>query len=135
MVAPALSTMAAEFNVQDEIVSQLMLSIFVLAYAIGPLIMGPLSEIYGRVIVLQLSNLLYLVFNIGCGVSQTNVQMIVCRFFAGLGGSAPLAVSPSPGILSQTQANWGRSVLAFYPIASELRIAVRASLYTVSRRC
>lgn len=92
MVAPALSTIAAEFNVDDEIVSQLMLSIFILAYAIGPLIMGPLSEIYGRVIVLQLANLFYLVFNIACGVSQTKVQMIVCRFFSGLGGSAPLAV-------------------------------------------
>lgn len=96
MVAPALSSIAAEFNVTDQVVSQLMLSVFVLAYAVGPLFLGPLSEIYGRVIVLQLSNLFFLVFNIGCAVSQTKVQMIVCRFFAGLGGSAPLAVSFLP---------------------------------------
>jgi MFS family permease len=100
MVAPALSSIAAEFNVTDQVVSQLMLSVFVLAYAVGPLFLGPLSEIYGRVIVLQLSNLFFLVFNIGCAVSQTKVQMIVCRFFAGLGGSAPLAVS-IPTIRSQ----------------------------------
>ncbi|KAJ5375921.1 hypothetical protein N7509_012807 [Penicillium cosmopolitanum] len=98
MVAPALSSIAAEFNVTDQVVSQLMLSVFVLAYAVGPLFLGPLSEIYGRVIVLQLSNLFFLVFNIGCAVSQTKVQMIVCRFFAGLGGSAPLAVGG--GVLS-----------------------------------
>ncbi|KAJ5351251.1 hypothetical protein N7452_000225 [Penicillium brevicompactum] len=85
MVAPALSSLAAEFNVTDEVVSQLMLSIFVLAYAVGPLFLGPLSEIYGRTIVLQLANLFFLVFNIGCAVSKTKVQMIVCRFFAGLG--------------------------------------------------
>lgn len=93
MVAPALSAISAEFNITDEVISQLTLSVFILAYAVGPLFLGPLSEIYGRVKVLQLANLLYLVFNIGCGVSQTKVQMIVCRFFAGLGGSAPLAVS------------------------------------------
>jgi multidrug resistance protein len=98
MVAPALTSIAADLHITDEVLSQLTLSIFVLAYAVGPLILGPLSEIYGRVIVLQLSNLFYLVFNIGCAVSQTTTQMIVCRFFAGLGGSAPLAVGG--GVLS-----------------------------------
>jgi multidrug resistance protein len=98
MVAPALTTIAAQFNVTDQIISQLMLSIFVLAYAVGPLFLGPLSEIYGRTIVLQLANLFFLIFNIGCGVAQTKTQLIICRFFAGLGGSAPLAVGG--GVLS-----------------------------------
>jgi hypothetical protein len=92
MVAPALTSLAKDLHITDAVESQLTLSVFVLAYAVGPLFLGPLSEIYGRVIILQLANLFYLVFNIGCGVSQTKTQMIVCRFFAGLGGSAPLAV-------------------------------------------
>ncbi|KAJ5819584.1 hypothetical protein N7474_005175 [Penicillium riverlandense] len=98
MIAPALQSMASDLHITDQVLSQLTLSVFVLAYAVGPLFLGPLSEIYGRVIVLQLANLFYLVFNIGCGVAQTKVQMIVCRFFAGLGGSAPLAVGG--GVLS-----------------------------------
>ena len=93
MVAPALTSIASELHITREVELQLTLSIFVLAYAIGPLFLGPLSEIYGRVIVLQLANLMYLVFNIACGVSQTKGQMITFRFLAGLGGSAPLAVS------------------------------------------
>jgi MFS family permease len=72
--------------------AQLTLSIFVLAYAIGPLFLGPLSEIYGRVIVLQLSNLFYLAWNLGCGFAQTSGQLMAFRFFSGLGGSAPLAI-------------------------------------------
>lgn len=60
MVAPALGTIAAEFGITNEVESQLVLSIFVLAYAIGPLFLGPLSEIYGRVPVLQLANMFYL---------------------------------------------------------------------------
>ena len=92
MVAPALSSIAKEFAITNEVESQLVLSIFVLAYAIGPLFLGPLSEMYGRVPVLQLANLWYLVFNIACGASKTRGQMIAFRFLSGFGGSAPLAV-------------------------------------------
>lgn len=60
--------------------------------------MGPLSELYGRVIVLQLSNIFYLFFNLGCGLCHTSSQLIVFRFFAGFGGSAPLAIGG--GVLS-----------------------------------
>ena len=93
MVAPALATISQEFHITNTVESQLLLSIFILAYAVGPLFLGPLSEIYGRVHVLQLANLVYLVFNIACGVSQNKGEMIAFRFLSGLGGSAPLAVS------------------------------------------
>lgn len=92
MVAPSLPAIASRFHIDNEVESQLVLSIFVLAYAIGPLIIGPLSEMYGRVKVLQLTNLIYLVFNIGCGFAQTKGQMLVFRLLSGLGGSAPLAI-------------------------------------------
>ena len=36
------------------------LSIFVLAYALGPLFWGPLSELYGRVLTIQTSNIMFL---------------------------------------------------------------------------
>lgn len=106
-----------------------MLSVFVLAYAVGPLFLGPLSEIYGRVIVLQLSNLFFLVFNIGCAVSQTKVQMIVCRFFAGLGGSAPLAVSFLLTFigLKEINSNFNRLEEVFYLIASAPKNVVKVS--------
>ena len=92
MVAPALPVMSAEFGVHNEVVSQLMLSIFVLAYAVGPLFLGPLSEMYGRVPVLQLANAFYFVFNLACGFAKTSGQMLAFRFLSGLGGSAPLAI-------------------------------------------
>jgi MFS family permease len=93
MVAPALKFIAADIGIQEEFISQLTLSIFILAYAIGPLFLGPLSETYGRAIVLQLANLFYLVFNIACGVSQSTGKLIAFRFLSGLGVSVPLAVS------------------------------------------
>ncbi len=98
MVAPALTTIGSEFGITESVELSLVLSIFLLAYAIGPLILGPLSEIYGRTIVLQLANLLYLFFNMACGLARNKVQMIVFRFLSGLGGSAPLALGG--GVLS-----------------------------------
>ena len=90
--------MARDLHITTPIEESLILSIFVLAYAVGPLFLGPLSEIYGRVIVLQLANLVYLAFNIGCGFAKSKGMLIAFRFLSGLGGSAPLAVSGLPNI-------------------------------------
>lgn len=98
MIAPALTAIASDLDIGSSSEQQLTMSIFLLAFAIGPLFMGPLSEMYGRVRVLQLSNLFFLFFNLGCGLAQTRDQMIVFRFFAGLGGSAPLGLGG--GLLS-----------------------------------
>jgi MFS family permease len=93
MIAPALPALDAEFHITNAVESQIMLSVFVLAYAIGPLFLGPLSEVYGRSLVIQSTNVFYLVFNTACGAAKNKVQMTVFRFLAGLGGSAPLSVS------------------------------------------
>ncbi|KAJ7591012.1 MFS polyamine transporter [Mycena floridula] len=92
MVAPASRAVAEQFNIHSSVSSAMTISIFILAYAIGPLFLGPLSEIYGRTKVLQAANLFYLVWNLSCGFAQNKEELIAFRFFAGLGGSAPLAV-------------------------------------------
>ncbi|CCE31460.1 related to multidrug resistant protein [Claviceps purpurea 20.1] len=98
MVAPGLEAIGHDLSIQSQVQRVLVLSVFIAAYALGPLGWGPLSELYGRVIVLQLSNMLFLVFNLGCGLAQTRDQMIAFRFLAGIGGSAPLAIGG--GVLS-----------------------------------
>lgn len=95
MLAPALPTLADQFNIRSDIETYLLMSIFLLAYAVGPFLLGPLSEMYGRVVVLQSANLVFLLFNTVCGFSTTKEQMLAFRFLSGLGGSAPQAVSLS----------------------------------------
>lgn len=113
MISPALYSISDEFHITQNVEASLTLSIFVLAYAIGPLFLGPLSEIYGRVVVLQLSNLFYLAWNLGCGFAQNKAQLMVFRFFSGLGGSAPLAIGgvsgPSCPLSLLTDISSGRS--------------------------
>ncbi|KDR79428.1 hypothetical protein GALMADRAFT_117698 [Galerina marginata CBS 339.88] len=92
MVAPATEQIAEQFGITSPILIAMTTSVFVLGYAFGPLILGPLSEIYGRSRVIQFSNLFYLAWNIACGFAKNRSQLIAFRFLAGLGGSAPLSV-------------------------------------------
>ncbi|CZT45452.1 related to multidrug resistant protein [Rhynchosporium secalis] len=123
MIAPAVNSIAADFNITSDLEKSLTLSIFVLAYAVGPLFLGPLSEMYGRVIILQISNLFYLFFNLGCGLAQTKGQLIAFRFLSGLGGSAPLAIGG--GLLSDlfTAEERGKAI-SVYSLAPLLGPAV-----------
>ncbi|KAJ7643651.1 MFS general substrate transporter [Roridomyces roridus] len=91
MIAPASDQVAHDFGVTNEVVVALFTSIFILSYAIGPLFLGPLSEIFGRNRIIQGANLWYLVWNLACGFAQNPGELLVFRFLAGIGGSAPLA--------------------------------------------
>lgn len=92
MIAPAMNDLAKSLGISTEIETNLSLSIFILAYAIGPIFFGPASELYGRVRLLQVSNLWYIAWNMGCGFATTKGQLFAFRFLAGIGGSAPLAI-------------------------------------------
>jgi multidrug resistance protein len=94
MIAPALDSVSVDFGLgrKPSLQLQLALSAFLLAFAVGPLFLGPLSEIFGRRIILQLSNLFYFIFNLACGFSNNLPEIIAFRFLSGLGGSAPLGI-------------------------------------------
>lgn len=92
MVAPGLDAIADEFSITSSIEKMFVMSIFLLAYAVGPFVLGPLSEIYGRTVVLQSANMVYLIFNTACGFARSTEEMLAFRFLSGLGGSAPQAV-------------------------------------------
>ncbi|KAM0420339.1 hypothetical protein ACHAPT_011881, partial [Fusarium lateritium] len=96
--APSLSSVMAGTNETDPGKAALHISIFLIAFAVAPIFLAPLSEMYGRSIVLRSGNLAFASFCIGSGFCQTTSQLAVCRFFAGMGGSAALAVMG--GVLS-----------------------------------
>ena len=92
-MAPALGAIEQDLHFQSSILGILSLSVFLLGTAVVPLFTAPLSEVFGRSLVLQSCNLFYIIFNTLCGVAKTQNQLIVFRFLAGLGGAGPFAVS------------------------------------------
>jgi MFS family permease len=92
IMAPALSTIAHELHMSST-ESVMALSIYLLATAFGPLVIGPLSEVYGRSKVLHASNVWFLVWNIVCGFAKTKQTLIAARFLAGFGASSIYALA------------------------------------------
>ncbi|KAJ5122069.1 major facilitator superfamily domain-containing protein [Penicillium atrosanguineum] len=92
IMAPALSTIAKEFDMNSA-ESAMALSIYLLATAFGPLVIGPLSEVYGRKPILHASNIWFLIWNIACGFAPNKGVLIASRFFAGFGASAVYALA------------------------------------------
>lgn len=92
IMAPALATIASELDMNSTEAAMSM-SIYLLATAFGPLIIGPLSEIYGRQAILHATNIWFLVWNVVCGFASTKGTLIAARFFAGFGASAIYALA------------------------------------------
>ncbi|KAL2207904.1 MFS general substrate transporter, partial [Sarocladium strictum] len=123
MLAPALPVLAHELKTRSDIETYFLMSIFLLAYALGPFVLAPLSEMYGRVVVLQSANLVFLVFNTVAGFSTNKDMMLATRFLSGLGGSAPQALGG--GVLSDCWSPEERgSAHALYSLAPFLGPAV-----------
>ena len=92
-MAPALGAIQKELHFKSSTLGILSLSVFLLPTAFVPLFTAPLSEVFGRSIVLQSTNIFYIVFNTLCGAAKTQNELIAFRFLAGLGGAGPFAVS------------------------------------------
>ncbi|PGG98809.1 hypothetical protein GX51_06605 [Blastomyces parvus] len=90
--APALLLVMADLGIENPSLGAIQISIFVLAFALGPIFAAPLSEIYGRTIIVRTCNVFFIAFSLGSGFAQNAAQLAVCRFFAGVGGSGGLAV-------------------------------------------
>lgn len=89
ILAPALGDMEKDFE-NGEITTKgsLPVSIFLLGYAVGPLFLSPLSEIYGRNVIMLSASAWFCVWLIGCALAPNLDSLIFFRFLCGVGGSA-----------------------------------------------
>ncbi|GKT93765.1 MFS multidrug transporter [Colletotrichum tofieldiae] len=92
IAAPGIASIKSDFDVTDTYVGAFMISGFLIGYCCGPLIIAPLSEVYGRQALYNICSGLFLIFNIACSLAPDSGSMIVFRIFAGIGGSAPLTL-------------------------------------------
>lgn len=81
-----------EFH-SSKIVATLGLSIFVAGLGIGPMLLGPLSEFYGRRYIYIVSFVLFVIWLVPCAVAQNIHTLLVARLFDGVAGSAFLSVA------------------------------------------
>lgn len=84
--------MLKEFGSSSETLATFVVSVYLIGLAFGPLIIAPLSEIYGRYWIYVVSNVLFIIFAIACAEAQTFGQLIAFRFLHGIAGVAPLTI-------------------------------------------
>ncbi|KAG5775531.1 hypothetical protein H9Q73_010795 [Fusarium xylarioides] len=92
MLAPALETISHDLHTDAE-ETQIFLSIFVLAFAFGPMVLSPLAEVFGRRPTWLVSSCFYIIWNTVAGFSKSSGLLIASRLLSGLGASAEFAVT------------------------------------------
>ncbi|RHZ57300.1 MFS transporter [Aspergillus thermomutatus] len=80
---------SAAFHV-SEVVASLATGIYLLGFAAGSLVSGPLSEILGRNAVYAGSLTLFMLFVMASGLAPNIGAQLACRFLAGVFGCPPL---------------------------------------------
>ena len=92
MYLPALGKIQDAFN-SNEFYAQLSLASFFAAFAIGQLIYGPLSDIFGRKKPALMGIALFMLASLGCVLCSDINTFIALRFFEALGGCAGVVVA------------------------------------------
>lgn len=95
MVAPGIDAALAELHETSLVLGSFMVTIYVLGYAVGPLFLGPLSEVYGRYPVVILATWFFNAWLLGCALAPNMPGLVVMRFLAGIGGSAVMTIAPA----------------------------------------
>ncbi|KAK9367075.1 major facilitator superfamily domain-containing protein [Lipomyces kononenkoae] len=85
-----ISLIAVDFNV-SETVATLGLTLYVVGFAVGPLIFAPISEVYGRNVVYIGTWIPFMLFQIGCALSKNAATLLISRLICGIAGSSPLS--------------------------------------------
>ncbi|TGZ78336.1 MFS general substrate transporter [Ascodesmis nigricans] len=91
------SGMMKDFGIKNQTVVILGMTTYLFGLACGPLVLAPLSELYGRRPVYIASLVLYTVFVIPSCVAKNFETILICRFLCAFMGS--VTISNAPGSL------------------------------------
>ncbi len=92
MLVPALPRLAVTFG-RDISVAQMTVSLYMVGIACSQIIMGPLSDRFGRRPVLLAGLGLMVAASVACIFVESLPQLIAARFFQALGGATGMVVS------------------------------------------
>ena len=90
---PALPDITLQLTTDDPNQVQLILSTFIVGMSLGTLVVGPLSDSFGRKNIIYIGASIYILFSVLCMLATNIETMIVARIFQGIGAAAPRVVS------------------------------------------
>jgi multidrug resistance protein len=88
MFAPGVPSLLAEFRSSSTTLSSFVVSVYILGLTMGPLVIAPLCEHFGRLPFYHLTNLLFVAFTAACALSTNLGMLIGIKVLAGCAGAA-----------------------------------------------
>ncbi len=88
----AIEYIGPYFHVTNEQQLVLPVSLFLVGYVLGPVIFGPLSETYGRRIIMLGSFIVFTLFTMACALAPNWPSFLVFRLICGLMASSAIVV-------------------------------------------
>src|SRR5258707_4364956 len=92
MSLPALTATGAALGVAPE-QAGLMMSLFMLGFAVAPLFYGPASDRYGRKPVVLFACTLFIIAGIGCALARSLPTLLIWRVVQGAGAGASMTIA------------------------------------------
>ncbi|KAJ8060780.1 hypothetical protein OCU04_011083 [Sclerotinia nivalis] len=129
MCIPGSPRILASLRSNHEIFLMLLVSVWELGEASGPLFIGPLSETYGRLPVYHMTNILFIIFSIACAVSSNIDMLLAFRFLNGVGVAAICLNSSVVGDMFIQEERAGIQAIINLPALTGLAIASIVSGY------
>jgi len=87
-----ISYIGPYFNVTNDQQLVLPISVFLVGYVVGPIFFGPLSETYGRKIIMLSSFIVFTLFTMACAVAPNWPAFLIFRLICGINASSAIAV-------------------------------------------
>jgi MFS family permease len=89
----AIPQIAEEFNITNQQMLVLPISIFLIGYILGPLLWGPSSEYFGRRRPLLIAFIGFMIFTLACAVANSYASLLIFRLLNGMMASSPIATT------------------------------------------
>lgn len=92
MFAPGVPRILVQFHESSSTTATFLVSIYILGFAFGPLLVAPLSEVYGRSRLYFFGNVFFTIFTVGAALSNGIGMLMAFRLLMGLAGSVPITI-------------------------------------------
>jgi MFS family permease len=92
LAAGAAVPISRHFNEYDEYKLILPTSMYLVGYACGPMLWGPLSESYGRKGTMVISFGIFTIFSVASALAPNFAALVIFRLLVGVGGSCAISV-------------------------------------------
>ncbi len=95
IMLPALAQIGGDLGVGNENDRQLVLSTYLLGFGVGQFFVGPVSDAFGRRIVLIVGLVLYVLTSAMCSIAPSFEMLLLGRVLQGLASSVPRVITIS----------------------------------------